>query len=275
MCCQRDLSLYDITKFTFEKKLPEKWGRQIHKQHFDLIFLCCSSPGWIWEGPTPGLIWLHSLSQFSFFNPIRTCLLTKSASVSCATWCSVPLWWHSRTMKAKSTQNISVNKVSSPQVRIAALLLVLVNCGNISSPWQYIDCPPLVVVISRRVHSDTPLLLFPVPVTDCPSEAPPQPGLSQDPATDVQKPSPEGDVETPEPRADVDVTDPHRYCPLCAASFNNPQMALQHYNGRKHQRNRSRHKMLKELGNKVQQGSSVPVPTGNRWLWGFPGFQSR
>lgn len=99
---------------------------------------------------------------------------------------------------------------------------------------------------------------FPVVVTDRPSEAPSKPGLSQDPATDVQKSSQEGGVESPDPKAaDVDLTDPDRYCPLCAASFNNPQMALQHYIGRKHQRNQSRHKLLKELGNKVQHGNTV------------------
>lgn len=55
---------------------------------------------------------------------------------------------------------------------------------------------------------------------------------------------------------DVDLTDPNRYCPLCAAYFNNPHMALQHYNGRKHQRNQSRHKLLKDYGNKVLQGNA-------------------
>lgn len=101
------------------------------------------------------------------------------------------------------------------------------------------------------------------------SEALSNPGLSQDPASDVQKSSQEAGVEPSDPKAaaatvpgpDVDLTDPNRYCPLCAASFNNPQMALQHYNGRKHQRNQSRHELLKELGNKVQQGNNaLPDP---------------
>lgn len=56
--------------------------------------------------------------------------------------------------------------------------------------------------------------------------------------------------------AEVDLKDPNKYCVLCAASFNNPQMALQHYNGRKHQRNQSRRELLKELGDDVQQGNT-------------------
>ncbi|XP_011473398.1 zinc finger matrin-type protein 1 [Oryzias latipes] len=51
--------------------------------------------------------------------------------------------------------------------------------------------------------------------------------------------------------------DPDRYCSLCAASFNNPQMALQHYNGRKHQRNVARQELLKELGGDGQQANSL------------------
>ncbi|XP_061730658.1 zinc finger matrin-type protein 1 isoform X4 [Nerophis ophidion] len=42
--------------------------------------------------------------------------------------------------------------------------------------------------------------------------------------------------------------DPNKYCVLCAATFNNQQMALQHYNGRKHQRKKARHELLEELG---------------------------
>nr|XP_019941916.1 PREDICTED: zinc finger matrin-type protein 1-like [Paralichthys olivaceus] len=80
-----------------------------------------------------------------------------------------------------------------------------------------------------------------------------------------QKSPPEGDVEHHEaPTAtittastEVDLKDPHKYCPLCAASFNNPQMALQHYNGRKHQRNQAKHELIKELGDDVQQANSL------------------
>lgn len=60
----------------------------------------------------------HKSYFLFFFNPIRIYQLIKSASVSCVTWCSVPLWWRGHTMKAKSTQKISVNKVFSPQASL-------------------------------------------------------------------------------------------------------------------------------------------------------------
>lgn len=158
------------------------------------------------------------------------------------------------------------------------MILILVNCVNFFFPlrmnrWSTVG---YCYQTASKFRWTFVVVLFPVPVTDRPSEAPSKPGLSQDPATDLQKSSQEGDAESPEPKVaatvsgrDVDLTDPNRYCPLCAASFNNPQMALQHYNGRKHQRNQSRHKKLKELGNKVQQGvvdgcvlfSSIPIET--------------
>ncbi|CAL8336422.1 unnamed protein product [Merluccius merluccius] len=53
-----------------------------------------------------------------------------------------------------------------------------------------------------------------------------------------------------------DLKDPN-YCALCAAPFNNPQMALQHYNGRKHQRNQARQRVLQDLGEDSQQASCL------------------
>uniref|UniRef100_A0A3B3VJE9 Lysine-rich coiled-coil protein 1 n=1 Tax=Poecilia latipinna TaxID=48699 RepID=A0A3B3VJE9_9TELE len=54
----------------------------------------------------------------------------------------------------------------------------------------------------------------------------------------------------------VDLKDPNKYCALCVASFNNPQMALQHYNGRKHQKKMAREELLKAHGNDAQQGTA-------------------
>ncbi|KAM8915996.1 zinc finger matrin-type protein 1 [Spinachia spinachia] len=59
------------------------------------------------------------------------------------------------------------------------------------------------------------------------------------------------------PSAGIDLKDPNKYCAMCAVSFNNPQMALQHYNGRKHQRKRARQDLLKELGNDDQKANSL------------------
>uniref|UniRef100_A0A8C3K0Q5 U1-type domain-containing protein n=1 Tax=Calidris pygmaea TaxID=425635 RepID=A0A8C3K0Q5_9CHAR len=44
------------------------------------------------------------------------------------------------------------------------------------------------------------------------------------------------------------------YCKLCCAPFNNPLMAHEHYNGKKHQRNEARKKILEELGDKAIPG---------------------
>lgn len=57
------------------------------------------------------------------------------------------------------------------------------------------------------------------------------------------------------PNAEEDPKDPNRRCSLCAATFNNPRMALQHYNGRKHQRNLSRRELLKGLEDQLRQGN--------------------
>lgn len=57
------------------------------------------------------------------------------------------------------------------------------------------------------------------------------------------------------PGTEADLKDPNKYCSLCAATFNNPHMALQHYNGRKHQRNLSRQELLKGVEDHIKQGN--------------------
>ncbi|XP_053556294.1 lysine-rich coiled-coil protein 1 [Bombina bombina] len=49
------------------------------------------------------------------------------------------------------------------------------------------------------------------------------------------------------PDNEADLSDPDKYCKLCCASFNNPLVAQQHYNGKKHARNEARRKMMEEL----------------------------
>uniref|UniRef100_A0A3Q3N797 Zinc finger matrin-type 1 n=1 Tax=Mastacembelus armatus TaxID=205130 RepID=A0A3Q3N797_9TELE len=91
------------------------------------------------------------------------------------------------------------------------------------------------------------------------------PSVAQDPENADQKSAPEGGMEhhvdpaasTATPSPEVDLKDPNKYCSLCAASFNNPQMALQHYNGRKHQRNQARQELIQELGDDSQQANSL------------------
>ncbi|KAJ8395578.1 hypothetical protein AAFF_G00030590 [Aldrovandia affinis] len=68
--------------------------------------------------------------------------------------------------------------------------------------------------------------------------------------------------ETPAPPAQgVDLSDPSKHCRLCAASFNNPQMAKQHYNGRKHQRNEARFRLLQELEDDGRPGAHLASGT--------------
>uniref|UniRef100_A0A669CXP7 Zinc finger matrin-type protein 1 n=1 Tax=Oreochromis niloticus TaxID=8128 RepID=A0A669CXP7_ORENI len=90
-------------------------------------------------------------------------------------------------------------------------------------------------------------------------------GLQQDPEKSQQKPSSEGVVEhdlnpavtSATCSTEVDLKDPNKYCALCTASFTNPHVALQHYSGRKHQRNQARQELLKQLGHNVEQGNSL------------------
>ncbi|NXK25793.1 ZMAT1 protein, partial [Arenaria interpres] len=50
------------------------------------------------------------------------------------------------------------------------------------------------------------------------------------------------------------LNDANKYCKLCCAPFNNPLMAHEHYNGKKHRRNEARKKILEELGDKAIPG---------------------
>lgn len=92
------------------------------------------------------------------------------------------------------------------------------------------------------------------------------PAITQDPFNSDQSssqkdepechpdPTPTRDIPDPLASSGVDLKDPDKYCALCVASFNNPQMALQHYNGRKHQRKKAKQEFLNELRKDGQQG---------------------
>ncbi|XP_039377728.1 zinc finger matrin-type protein 4 isoform X3 [Mauremys reevesii] len=56
-------------------------------------------------------------------------------------------------------------------------------------------------------------------------------------------------VSSPHQRRDSD-----RYCQLCAAWFNNPMMAQQHYDGKKHKKNAARADLLQQLGKTLDLG---------------------
>ncbi|XP_025968022.1 zinc finger matrin-type protein 4 isoform X1 [Dromaius novaehollandiae] len=56
-------------------------------------------------------------------------------------------------------------------------------------------------------------------------------------------------VSPAHPRRDSD-----RHCQLCAAWFNNPVMAQQHYDGKKHKKNAARAELLQQLGKTLDLG---------------------
>lgn len=155
-------------------------------------------------------------------------------------------------MKARSMQKIFVNKAVIHQASV--------------------DSAVFKVVVFTDQNTRVLLMLF--AFTDRTMEMQPLPSLTQDIAQDSeQKSSTEGGTEhqlhpaATRANPDVDLKDPSKYCGLCAASFNNPQMAMQHYNGRKHQRNQARLEMLNELGDDVQKGNAggtrrSPLPKG-------------
>lgn len=64
------------------------------------------------------------------------------------------------------------------------------------------------------------------------------------------KTSPEtSPMTSPRQRRDSD-----RYCQLCNAWFNNPGMAQQHYDGKKHKKNAARADLLEQLGKTLDMG---------------------
>ncbi|XP_064896877.1 zinc finger matrin-type protein 4 isoform X1 [Columba livia] len=79
-----------------------------------------------------------------------------------------------------------------------------------------------------------------------------QPALkATEPSLGSLKPHADGPaaVPAPHPRRDSD-----RYCQLCAAWFNNPLMAQQHYDGKKHKKNAARADLLEQLGKTLDLG---------------------
>lgn len=75
-------------------------------------------------------------------------------------------------------------------------------------------------------------------------------------------------MSSPRQRRDSD-----RYCQLCNAWFNNPGMAQQHYDGKKHKKNASRADLLEQLGKTLDMGEMkgthiklIPIRI-NLWGW--------
>lgn len=58
--------------------------------------------------------------------------------------------------------------------------------------------------------------------------------------------------------------DSDRYCQLCNAWFNNPGMAQQHYDGKKHKKNAARSDLLEQLGKTLDMGEMKGTDTLKR-----------
>ncbi|KPP77250.1 hypothetical protein Z043_103344, partial [Scleropages formosus] len=65
----------------------------------------------------------------------------------------------------------------------------------------------------------------------------------------VKTPPEASPATSPRQRRDSD-----RYCQLCNAWFNNPGMAQQHYDGKKHKKNAARADLLEQLGKTLDMG---------------------
>lgn len=80
--------------------------------------------------------------------------------------------------------------------------------------------------------------------------------LGEQPA--IRKEVPPSPVKTPEIMPTVtsprERRDSDRYCQLCNAWFNNPGMAQQHYDGKKHKKNAARADLLEQLSKTIDLG---------------------
>ncbi|XP_077334112.1 lysine-rich coiled-coil protein 1 [Lithobates pipiens] len=101
-----------------------------------------------------------------------------------------------------------------------------------------------------------------------PDEAAVPPAGEQD---DVTSPLPEkssqqeASTEPSSADTEIDLTDPNKYCKLCCASFNNPSVAQQHYNGKKHARNELRRKLMEEM-----EDTGLSVDSGGDGMYVCP-----
>lgn len=88
---------------------------------------------------------------------------------------------------------------------------------------------------------------------------------------DVTSPLPEksnqqeASTEPSSADTEIDLSDPNKYCKLCCASFNNPSVAQQHYNGKKHARNELRRKLMEEM-----EDTGLSVDSGGDGMYVCP-----
>ncbi|KAM4892452.1 zinc finger protein 346 isoform 3-T3 [Sylvia borin] len=78
-----------------------------------------------------------------------------------------------------------------------------------------------------------------------------------------------------------DITDPDKFCSLCHATFNNPLMAKQHYVGKKHRKQETKHKLMAHYGrtpdapaSSFMAGKGYPCSTCNIVLNSIEQYQA-
>lgn len=98
--------------------------------------------------------------------------------------------------------------------------------------------PPQGLLLLRRQHQHGGAHVRTFPLTETTLSSLKQPHADSPPV-----------VPSPHQRRDSD-----RYCQLCAAWFNNPMMAQQHYDGKKHKKNAARADLLEQLGKTLDLG---------------------
>ncbi|KAJ8338755.1 hypothetical protein SKAU_G00355410 [Synaphobranchus kaupii] len=104
--------------------------------------------------------------------------------------------------------------------------------------------------------------LPPVLGDPAPQGSPLTPSSQEEGKKEAQEEEEEEEQTSQEPPVEgVDLNDPNKHCRLCVASFNNPQMARQHYTGRKHQRNHVRYRALQEMEELGRPGAHLDSRT--------------
>uniref|UniRef100_A0A3B3D0H8 Zinc finger, matrin-type 4a n=1 Tax=Oryzias melastigma TaxID=30732 RepID=A0A3B3D0H8_ORYME len=81
-----------------------------------------------------------------------------------------------------------------------------------------------------------------------------QPAITAKEASPSPSPYPKSSPETSPMTSPRQRRDSDRYCQLCNAWFNNPGMAQQHYDGKKHKKNAARADLLEQLGKTLDMG---------------------
>lgn len=137
--------------------------------------------------------------------------------------------------------------------------------------WKYLLTPVVFVVICSTVNILILLSFLPLSTTDIFHYLPPDSSPSTPLPTDTTL-CPPPPPELGWAKAVVGANggrEAGKYCCLCGAWFNNPLMAQQHYEGKKHRRNAARARLLEQLAGSLDATESTGQPnTSDKWRAG-------